>query len=229
MPNDRKPLRCFRRKKDTTEPEKKSMKDEYQRWYNDVRLRQICHIKTHRRLTTFNYLIGITIVVLSTFTASSLLTEVTEKDEPIAFFFAVSFGIVTAMLGTLQTSLKLPQLIEKHQKSYSLYGDIRRDIEKTSEDYRVSCDEIMVSKRMEEINIRMDKAASERLSFSQPMFNRQSRKRRKNQYIIFEDCKKIAPNLAEELEKSKSKAPPPIKQPETAIPPPPSESPETTT
>jgi hypothetical protein len=110
-------------------PEPKSIADMLTDWHRRVRESQFAHYNAVKPLVQANYSLGVPAVILSTLVGTSLFSTL-ETQAGSEFRLVIGFVSVTAaLLGSMQTFLRLAERAEKHRGVAARYGSLRRDIE----------------------------------------------------------------------------------------------------
>ncbi len=104
-------------------------KDLLNDWHRRVRESQHAHYEASKSLSGSHYWLGCPVVILSTFTGTSVFATLTSQPH---LYFKIFVGIVSvlaAVLAAIQTLFKFSERSEKHRSVAVRYGAIRRDIE----------------------------------------------------------------------------------------------------
>jgi hypothetical protein len=100
------------------------------RWKTRAEVSQEAHYARSTRLATFNIWLGVPVVALTTFVATSVFATLTETDVPLELRIAVGgISALAAVLASLQTFLRFQERAEKHRASAELWASIRREID----------------------------------------------------------------------------------------------------
>ena len=98
-------------------------------WYRRARESQFAHYEAVKPLVRANYLLGIPVVILSTFVGTSVFATLQEEVEISTRIIVGSVSVLAAVLASLQTFLRLSERAEKYRAAAVRYGSLRRQIE----------------------------------------------------------------------------------------------------
>lgn len=118
-------------------------------WNKRLTHAQTGHYITSERYITINRLIGIPLVVFSTFVSAFLFFE---RNDPIEHFSVLMkvLGILVALLASLQTLMRPTEKAEAHRSCAVKYGNLKRKLEQFSatktnpDDWKEFSKEIMI-------------------------------------------------------------------------------------
>jgi hypothetical protein len=100
------------------------------RWKTRAEVSQEAHYARSTSLGTFNIWLGVPVVALTTFVATSVFATLTETDVPLELRILVGgISALAAVLASLQTFLRFQERAEKHRASAELWASIRREID----------------------------------------------------------------------------------------------------
>lgn len=107
----------------------KSKDELLRRWHKRLREIQTSHYEAAKPLSLFNYLLGIPVVVLTTFVGSSIFATLSKNvDDSVKILLGIASGLA-AVLSAIQTFLRFSERAELHRKTASQAGTLRREIE----------------------------------------------------------------------------------------------------
>jgi hypothetical protein len=98
-------------------------------WYRRARESQFAHYNAAYPLASANYRLGLPVIVLSTFVATSVFATL---ESSTALGYRIAVGIISvsaAVLSALQTFLRFEERAEKHRTAGGQYGALRRELE----------------------------------------------------------------------------------------------------
>ncbi len=99
------------------------------RWYKRARESQFAHYHAEKHFTRLNYILGIPVVVLTTFVGTSVFASLQIDLAAETKIFVGLVSVLAAVLAGLQTFLGLAEIAEKHHSAAAQYGAIRRELE----------------------------------------------------------------------------------------------------
>ncbi len=100
-----------------------------QQWHQGLRISHTAHFKAAERYERRNLLLGIPVVVLSAVAGTAVFASL---DSSPGQWETIAVGLVSvtaAVLASLQTFLRYPELAEKHKAAAVKYGAVRREVE----------------------------------------------------------------------------------------------------
>jgi hypothetical protein len=100
-------------------------------WWRRSREAQWAHYATGRFFTRSHYLIGIPLVLLTAFSGTSVFYVMTTNPNRELGFVVATTSVVAAILGGLQTFLRLSDQAAAHRAAAVEYSGIRRYLEET--------------------------------------------------------------------------------------------------
>jgi hypothetical protein len=86
------------------------------------------HYAAANRLTSKNYLLGVPVVVFTTFVGTSVFATLQEDVNTGLRILVGAVSVIAAVLASLQTFLRYPERAEKHRIAGGNWSAIRRDI-----------------------------------------------------------------------------------------------------
>ena len=98
-------------------------------WQHRAAVTQEAHYARSTRLATFNVWLGVPVVALTTFVATSVFATLTEDVRIELRIFVGTISALAAVLASLQTFLRFQERAEKHRASAELWASIRREID----------------------------------------------------------------------------------------------------
>lgn len=98
-------------------------------WQHRAALSQEAHYARATRLGTFNIWLGVPVVALTTFVATSVFATLTEDVRIELRILVGTISALAAVLASLQTFLRFQERAEKHRASAELWASIRREID----------------------------------------------------------------------------------------------------
>jgi hypothetical protein len=99
------------------------------RWKTRAEVSQEAHYARSTRLGTFNVWLGVPVVALTTFVATSVFATLTEDVRTELRILVGAISALAAVLASLQTFLRFQERAEKHRASAELWASIRREID----------------------------------------------------------------------------------------------------
>lgn len=94
------------------------------KWLRRIKKAHIAHTRSATYFERLNFILGISVIIFSTFAGTSLLAT-----DPALKIMASIASILAAILAGLQTFLRLSERAEKHRIAGSKFGGLRREIE----------------------------------------------------------------------------------------------------
>jgi hypothetical protein len=98
-------------------------------WQRRAALSQEAHYARSTRLGTYNTWLGVPVVALTTFVATSVFATLTEDVGTELRILVGAISALAAVLASLQTFLRFQERAEKHRASAELWASIRREID----------------------------------------------------------------------------------------------------
>ena len=98
-------------------------------WWRRSREAQWAHYATDRSFTRSHYIIGIPLVLLTAFSGTSVFYVMTTSPNRTLGFVVAGTSVVAAVLGGLQTFLRLSDQAAAHRAAAVEYSGIRRYLE----------------------------------------------------------------------------------------------------
>ena len=138
-------------------------------WTQHLRISRATHYETAKKLSNTNILIGISAIVLSAIVGTSILATVQETINTNLKIVAGLISVFAAVLGGMQTLLRLEDRAEKHRACGARYSALIREIEEVLAFYqkgRIPVD------RVKNIREQYDKVTLEAPSTSQRVYEK---------------------------------------------------------
>jgi len=98
-------------------------------WQYRAALSQEAHYARATRLAAYNTWLGVPVVALTTFVATSVFATLTENVRTELRIIVGTISALAAVLASLQTFLRFQERAEKHRASAELWAAIRREID----------------------------------------------------------------------------------------------------
>jgi len=98
-------------------------------WLNRVRRNQLAHRQSAKFFNYLNNLLGIPVIVLSTFVGTSIFSTLNQSVKNSIRIILGLISTSSAVLAALQTFLKFGERANQHSKAAANYGSTRRNIE----------------------------------------------------------------------------------------------------
>jgi hypothetical protein len=98
-----------------------------QEWHTGVRIRHHAHTRAAVSFEQRGRLLGVPVVILSTAVGTSIFAG--GQSNPALTIAAGLLSFAAAVLSSLQTALKYPELAAEHKSAALKYGQFRRQIE----------------------------------------------------------------------------------------------------
>ncbi len=98
-------------------------------WQRRAALSQEAHYSRSSRLSMYNTWLGVPVVALTTFVATSVFATLTEDVNTELRILVGTISALAAVLASLQTFLRFQERAEKHRASAELWASIRREID----------------------------------------------------------------------------------------------------
>jgi len=98
-------------------------------WWSRTRESQWAHYESDKALMRTHYWIGIPLVLLTAFSGTSVFYAISTEHSRYLDFIVAATSVVAAILGGLQTFLRLPEQAATHREAAVSYSVLRRAIE----------------------------------------------------------------------------------------------------
>lgn len=98
-------------------------------WWSRTRESQWAHYESDKLLMRTHYWIGIPLVLLTAFSGTSVFYAISTGHSRYLAYIIAATSVVAAILGGLQTFLRLPEHAAMHREAAVAYSVVRRAIE----------------------------------------------------------------------------------------------------
>jgi len=126
-------------------------------WLKRTQYSQTGHYIASEKLLRMHYFIGIPLITLSTFVGTGLFYSLLENSSSSLKILLTIASLLTTILASLQTFLRLSEKSEKHRSKAVVYGALKREIEQK----KVDCPEKEIHNFIEDIRKRWDLVAQD--------------------------------------------------------------------
>lgn len=115
-------------------------KELLEKWHRDAEIFEKAHYGSATYSRMYNYLLGIPLVILTTFIASEVFVKMSKAVEEMNVFvngmqtlawIALPLSILPPILARLQTFLRFPERAMQHKEAAVKFGLLKNEIDKT--------------------------------------------------------------------------------------------------
>ena len=148
-------------------------------WRKRAREAQWAHYGCERRLLRIHFWVGVPLVVLSTFSGTSVFATLS-TDPSVALKLVIgTTAVIVAVLGGLQTFLRTTDRATDHREAATRYAALRRELEQI----RACCTPSPPHDVLERVRERLDELADTAPAIPQSVWNRTDKALRKRDAV----------------------------------------------
>lgn len=99
------------------------------KWHESIRINHIAHKLAAVHYSRRGRFLGVPVVIFSAVVGTTLFASLNQADNNPIMITAGIFSVLSAVLASLQTFLRYPELVAKHSAAAARYGELRRELE----------------------------------------------------------------------------------------------------